>query len=946
MHNKSSLLPAVLVSLLMAIYPGTQTAQAKTPAQPSSGQNSPTEAGYRVTPTPAWVKDPGQGKTDANRKMAPGAKARRDLLVDMQIQVTPKTQTTYMRVHQMAMDSSTLREVSEPTIGFNPAYQRLFIHNVSVVREGKRSDRLKDLRVEMLRREQQLEHQVLDGTRQALIMLKDVRVGDVVELAYSIEGVNPIFEGKFSELMHVGNEVAMDRLHLRIEAPLDRHLQIKGVPNEVAVERFEENGKQVIRVLRDSVPATQAESASPPWYKVFPAFHVSEFQSWAEVDQWAQRLFAIEAPTGEVARRIADWKARQLPPDVLLAEVTRFVQDDIRYFSVSLGESSHRPKPAAQTLADRMGDCKDKVLLLNTLLKGLGFDAKPALVSTYRNKGLVNYLPSHDQFDHVISAVQLDGQRYFLDATANNQGYTLQNRGYYSYGQALIVGEGSQGLQAVVRPSFAQDALNYRQDWDLSDPKKPAQLKLTLNAKGLAAERWRATIANVGLERIQETMAGSYVRVMPGLKPVGQPELKDSRENNELALTLGFEHPNVAQYQRGGLELDLNGMEFGDVLIVPPEARRVSPFMLDVPRQLDVKVHVQTLRPITATPPPAQQISDKHFLLTSRIDSQGRDLNWSTHYERRSEEVLPADLDNFRERVMRARQYTSQHVRLLLVERAMLDPIYAEVDRRVQPYYQPGTRPDALMRLMQDQELNRMLANRVLPLLNPQSPMASQVLTERAMANNQVGAFRDGLLDAQAALAGNPDSNDALEARGVALVGLNRLDEAGKDFERLQRQGARNAPGIWLGISQFVQGRYTDAESTFRNQVADSAGDERTYALIWLNLSVDRQRPGQGGSAVSQDLPNVDSQKWPGTLLHFLSGKLTRDALLRQAREDAEQSRLRMAEANFFIGQQLLNFGLKGEARQWFERTIETRALPYREVTLAQLELDKLRNRP
>ena len=50
----------------------------------------------------------------------------------------------------------------------------------------------------------------------------------------------------------------------------------------------------------------------------------------------------------------AAWKARNLAPEVLVAEVLRFVQDDVRYFSMSLGESSHRPKPAARTLAERL----------------------------------------------------------------------------------------------------------------------------------------------------------------------------------------------------------------------------------------------------------------------------------------------------------------------------------------------------------------------------------------------------------------------------------------------------------------------------------------------------------------------------------------------------------------------------------------------------------------
>ena len=41
---------------------------------------------------------------------------------------------------------------------------------------------------------------------------------------------------------------------------------------------------------------------------------------------------------------------------------------EIRYYSVSLGESSHRPHTPAEVLRNRYGDCKDKSLLLVTIL--------------------------------------------------------------------------------------------------------------------------------------------------------------------------------------------------------------------------------------------------------------------------------------------------------------------------------------------------------------------------------------------------------------------------------------------------------------------------------------------------------------------------------------------------------------------------------------------------
>ena len=495
----------------------------------------PAGAGYRFGPVPAWVKPLPPAGAPAAQPPAPGAKARREVLIDIQAQLAPKSATaTWLHLQHVALDTSTLREVSEPQINFNPAYQQLLIHQVGVIREGRRLDRLKEVRIEMMRREQSLERQMIDGVRTALVVISDVRVGDVVDLAYTVEGENPIFEGRFAALLPLAGDVPIDRLHLRVEGPPERHLQVKGIASDLTPERFEEGGREVLRLVREHVAPILEESATPPWFKVYPALHISEYASWADVNQWAGRLFAPEPANAALAERIAALKAEGSTPEQQVNAALRFVQDEVRYFSASLGESSHRPKAPSRTLAERLGDCKDKVMLLNALLTGLGVDARPTLVSVQRNRGISNFLPSHDVFDHVISRVQIGEQVYFLDPTLNGQGLSLEKRGYLPYGAGLVVAAGTEAPVAIQPPAFAVDTMSYRQDWDLSDLKRPARLLTSFKASGLAAERWRAAAAQAGVDRIAEGIGGHYVKAVPGLVSVGSPELADDRVANEI----------------------------------------------------------------------------------------------------------------------------------------------------------------------------------------------------------------------------------------------------------------------------------------------------------------------------------------------------------------------------------------------------------------------------
>ena len=72
------------------------------------------------------------------------------------------------------------------------------------------------------RREARLEQQVLDGAETLLLVLSDVRVGDAVELAYSIEGENPIFEGRMSGGIRLAYDTPVELLHHRWVAPAKR----------------------------------------------------------------------------------------------------------------------------------------------------------------------------------------------------------------------------------------------------------------------------------------------------------------------------------------------------------------------------------------------------------------------------------------------------------------------------------------------------------------------------------------------------------------------------------------------------------------------------------------------------------------------------------------------------------------------------------------------------
>src|SRR5262249_9359676 len=136
----------------------------------------------------------------------------------------------------------------------------------------------------------------------------------------------------------------------------------------------------------------------------------------------------------------------QLPPAERLIAATRLVQDELRYLGMEMGASGFVPHPPATVWKQRFGDCKDKALLLTTVLAELGIAATPALVATDWRGAVRELLPSPYVFDHAIVRAELGASVYWIDATASYQRGGLGELTPPDYEAALLVAPGVHEL--------------------------------------------------------------------------------------------------------------------------------------------------------------------------------------------------------------------------------------------------------------------------------------------------------------------------------------------------------------------------------------------------------------------------------------------------------------------------------------------------------------------
>jgi transglutaminase-like putative cysteine protease len=406
--------------------------------------------------------------------------ALQTLYSETQFLATTKPDYLVVRAFQVN-DQSALKEVGQYPIDFVPAYEKLRLHSVKVIRGGQSFDKTSAVSIRFLQREVGLENGIYSGTVTAALLTEDIRVGDIFFIAYSKEGANPVMGTNYS------NSAAWDSnlptglrrvvLLQKPDKPIAWQLHGDTAGKKLNPRKIEHGGNVGLVFEESGLEAMTFENNIPSDFVQGRYLQFSEFKSWQEVAQWGTGLFpaAINDPLPDELNQALQAWAKLPTEQAKAAAALRWVQDEIRYFSVSIGESSHRPYKPADVVMRRYGDCKDKTYLLITLLQKMGIEAYPVLVTQGGFKAPSRSMPTPYTFDHVVTQAIISGTKYYFDGTRIGQRGPIDKMGWGMPGATGLVlnqaareltliepipgtQRGSQLAETISIPKFGGDA--------------------------------------------------------------------------------------------------------------------------------------------------------------------------------------------------------------------------------------------------------------------------------------------------------------------------------------------------------------------------------------------------------------------------------------------------------------------------------------------------------
>jgi hypothetical protein len=493
-------------------------------------------------PPAAWVQV--ATLDDAQTPASSASTNSKVLLDDHQTRVTDRSIERYARRVRLVSSTKDLQEASQIQIEFEPSYQALTIHHIQIRRGAIVNNALRPGEIRVLHREQELEQQIFNGSVQAIAILNDVRVGDIIDFAYTVTGDNPVMGGKYDELVELDSNIPVKWLRARLLWPQKRKLFMRRHNTNLEPRITPGEETEYVWERRDITPA-ETEDRVPGWFFSGSWVDVGEFETWTDVIEWALPLYKPDAAASpELAAKIDAIAKASTSPEARLVAALRFVQDEIRYLGIEMGSYSHKPTSPAKVLARRFGDCKDKAILLTTILRALGLDAAPALVNTESGKTLDDRQPSPNAFDHAIVSLRLDGKTYWLDGTQTSQRGGLKQFYNPPFSKALVLRAGVSGLEDIPLTPLAAPTVVSNERYRVSNLNSPVSFTVVTTYTSEAADQMRYSLSRTSLEKVGKQYLNYYADDNPEIRQVCPVKVEDDESTNTLVVTEQYSIPN------------------------------------------------------------------------------------------------------------------------------------------------------------------------------------------------------------------------------------------------------------------------------------------------------------------------------------------------------------------------------------------------------------------
>ncbi|MCC5996678.1 MAG: hypothetical protein JJU18_09955 [Oceanicaulis sp.] len=415
---------------------------------------------------------------------------------------------------------------------FSPSHQAVVLHEALIGRNGEWIDITDAVAVTFNQTGLDVASRALSDQTQTLVRLPGVRRGDMVQITVSRIGNHRLGDRVDTSAVLQGNPLGAGHLRLTVTGTPGT---LQAAPGEPL--RREPAGPDLERLVLFDGPTPPQEAAryQAPWRLLDGVALVTRTGSLEPLASWTETLYRPDI-TPEVAAIAATIAEAHPDRAGRIVAALRYVQREIRYFALALGDAGYVPQSVTETLRLSEGDCKAKTLLLISILAALEVEAVPVLVHAEIGPGLDSLPHSLLAFDHVIAGVEHEGERFWLDPSRREQPGALAALGQHQYGWGLVGQRGETGLTWLTAPQGAISHLDVAEQFAL-EPDGSAAFSTVWTFGGLWAEGAREVIEEGGgRSAFARNITSVYQNRFAAADLAPEAQVSDRRAANEIVI--------------------------------------------------------------------------------------------------------------------------------------------------------------------------------------------------------------------------------------------------------------------------------------------------------------------------------------------------------------------------------------------------------------------------
>src|SRR6201993_2134832 len=347
-----------------------------------------------------------------------------------------------LNVRIRVQSDAGLQALGELVFGYSDANEKMDIRSVVVHKADGTNvtagpDAVKEMTAPIAR-----DAPVYTDYKEKHITVPSLRPGDTLEYSIVTHIVKAFAANQFwFEHNFLEDTIVLDE-QLEVNVPKGREINLQSP--DFRFEKADSGDRTIYRWKRSvtSRPANDGKKKNDDSNPKPPSVRLTTFESWEEIARWYSQLEKGRTePSPEIRTKTQELiLGRSAELDKIQA-LYDYVSKNIRYVSLSFGLSRYQPHTAAEVFANQYGDCKDKHTLLAAMLEAAGIRSDAVLIPSLRK--LDTSLPSPSQFDHMITAVPVNGQLIWMDTTTEVAPFRLIAASLRNKSALLVAADGA-----------------------------------------------------------------------------------------------------------------------------------------------------------------------------------------------------------------------------------------------------------------------------------------------------------------------------------------------------------------------------------------------------------------------------------------------------------------------------------------------------------------------